>query len=993
MTTLAPTSSPAATLPTSESFAAFDTETLYGKDYSVRDLGPIGYTEDPRFDCYLVSFVTDDGFEFTGHPKDCPWERLRGKTFLSHNSGFDRAVLNRLIALGIAPDWVWPKDWHCTANLCVYFGLPRSLAGSVEQEFGVKVDKTIRDKDIKGKHWDEFGAELQAAVLTYALDDARWCLKLWQKLGAAWPERERIVSYLTYSMGEEGLYMNATGLENEIALLERAKFEAAALIPWSQENPILSPRALAIECRKNGIEPPKSLAKDSVECEAWEDTYGAKFPWVDAMRTWRRCNALSEKFKTALERIRPETNRMPYSMLYFGASTGRWSGTGGFNIQNMGRDPIYFDDAYHISPTKTERFADLRSKIIAAPGKKLVVSDFSQIEARITPWLAGDRETIKLVAAGDAAKRAGGAEVSIYEVHARASMDWTGGVLKKEDPLIYLLAKCRVLGLGFGCGWFKFISLARKMLDADTFMSVFGKEVSTEDTEQFFEYLLKTDGKRRVYLPRWESASLSPFERRVWVNSWLQVTDFREKNPKIVKLWRTLDDGLKRTPSGTTYVMELPSGRELKYFDVTNAGGQFKVRTTRGGHFSYAYGGLLTENCLTGDNEVLTPSGWKRLDSVETADLLWDGIEFVSHDGLVAKGVQPVIDCHGVLATPDHKFLVGNEWVAAECIRPIDATSVRYIYGNEVPNTTAPCLHEGTLRSAVRGPDRHTACGILDSRGDVGSEVRLRSNDLPEGQGSSRSEELQQSVPGTPEAPVAVPNQTRDDETPGLRSVALDEAALRGQQSPGVSQLRRAGDQGIAGVVDEFCGLLGGHGADLGSRSGFGPDGQRSWVFVDELSLDDANGELPQQAWQSPLVGVGCGPAKRGEADDAILPGKAGSSAPHREFSHTGLRAHVYDVLNCGPRHRFAVRPAGAGYYLIAHNCVQATARDVLVEALVRLNDAGIKVLTTVHDEVVCEVDEDFDPKIVADLMTINPSWAKSLPLAASYESSKFYLK
>ena len=46
-----------------------------------------------------------------------------------------------------------------------------------------------------------------------------------------------------------------------------------------------------------------------------------------------------------------------------------------------------------------------------------------------------------------------------------------------------------------------------------------------------------------------------------------------------------------------------------------------------------------------------------------------------------------------------------------------------------------------------------------------------------------------------------------------------------------------------------------------------------------------------------------------------------------------------------------------------------------------------------VHDEVICEVDMDFDPERIVELMTLNPSWARSLPLGAAYETSQFYLK
>jgi len=568
-------------------FGSFDTETDYGKDYSVSDMGVRAYVTDPRFDCYMIGFSAEDGFEWRGHPKDAPWSDLARYNFLSHNAGFDRGVLRRLIELGKAPESVWPEVWHCTANLAVYVGLPRALAKAVEVAFHHTISKNIRNVEMKDKSWHMMSADLQARVLQYALDDARWSLKLWQTYSAEWPEHERLLSADTYEMCEYGFHVDREGVERDIEVLRQALFAAKSKIPWRDEAKILSPKALATHCRANGIEPPSSLAKDSEECAAWEDQYGAQFPWVAAMRDYRRVNTLLEKYIKIRDRI--DTNgRMPYSVLYFGASTGRWSGSGGINMQNLSRDPFYFDDAWSITHQETERSVELRPKFVAAPGHKLIIADFAQIEARITPWLAGDKETIELVRKG----------ISVYDAHGLKSGVWDGqgGSLKKVNKLLYMLCKIQTLGLGFGCGWFKFLVFAKALLkfEEGAFEQIFNAPVTNQQIRAFIEYIEKYD-RKGTHRRNW--VRITPLEQTQWINSWLQVTSYRAANPKIVALWRRLGDDIKRSIGGK-HEITLPSGRVLHYFNVSSRGDGITVQTTRGGNASFVTGPLLLENAV-----------------------------------------------------------------------------------------------------------------------------------------------------------------------------------------------------------------------------------------------------------------------------------------------------------------------------------------------------------------------------------------------------------
>ena len=78
----------------------------------------------------------------------------------------------------------------------------------------------------------------------------------------------------------------------------------------------------------------------------------------------------------------------------------------------------------------------------------------------------------------------------------------------------------------------------------------------------------------------------------------------------------------------------------------------------------------------------------------------------------------------------------------------------------------------------------------------------------------------------------------------------------------------------------------------------------------------------------------------------------------------------------------------------ICENIVQAIARDVLVESMMRLHKNGYKITMHVHDEVVLEVQDDVSSvEEVCRIMAITPNWAKDLPLNADGYECKFYKK
>lgn len=74
-------------------------------------------------------------------------------------------------------------------------------------------------------------------------------------------------------------------------------------------------------------------------------------------------------------------------------------------------------------------------------------------------------------------------------------------------------------------------------------------------------------------------------------------------------------------------------------------------------------------------------------------------------------------------------------------------------------------------------------------------------------------------------------------------------------------------------------------------------------------------------------------------------------------------------------------------------NIVQATARDILAEAMMRLNDAGYKVVMHVHDEAVIEAPFKTSLDDICRIMGQTPHWADGLLLRADGYVCDFYRK
>lgn len=569
---------------TPEQTVSVDYETFYDtkSEYSLATAGGKQlmsvweYLHDDRFRAYWVGIHAPD-VHYSGPVETAPWDRLVGRPLCSHNAAFDEAINTLLQKQGKIPVLHTPAMYD-TIDAVRYLQQPAQLGRAVQAILGKTHDKGFRAV-MNGKHLEDLDADQRVKLAKYGADDAKYCWELMAHTLPTWPLAEQRISTLNRNRGVEGLTIDQVALDAAIEVMQLAHFNLLKNMPWvARGSKPLSVPAMREQGRMSGIPVPASLKLGDTAAILWENTYAKQFPWVAAVRGFRRVNSMLKKLQTWRKRIRPD-GTAPFQLKYFGAAaTGRFSGGGGFNIQNLGKKPMvvckecwncnleYLDedeevnDGYEIDdPCKIcgspKRFViDIRGMILAAPGRSLIIADYSQIEARLLLWRAGDTAMLDRIRKG----------FHIYEAYAREHLGWTreGKMKQDESPegkTAYSLAKALVLGGGYQC-WVKGFVRAAKDMAGLTFTE---KEA----------------------LPH--------------------VQGYRVANPKIVKYWDWHQKWMAHSAimKDPVHEVELASGRTVRYFNPqahTDAKGRasYNAEIVAGDSRMrrWFFGGKLTEN-------------------------------------------------------------------------------------------------------------------------------------------------------------------------------------------------------------------------------------------------------------------------------------------------------------------------------------------------------------------------------------------------------------
>ena len=355
--------------------------------------------------------------------------------------------------------------------------------------------------------------------------------------------------------------------------------------------------------------------------------------------------------------------------------------------------------------------------------------------------------------------------------------------------------------------------------------------------------------------------------------------------------------------------------------------------------------------CIAEGQLVLTDVGLVPIEKVTPKMKLWDGESWVSHGGVIYKGRKGVITYEGLTATPDHLV-----WVEGQS-RPIQFGAA-------------------------------AACGAhLIQTGNGEQPIRLGGNNQPGGT-VERGHELHLTTVGMPKAVV---------QADGYCETAV--------QRTSVYDIRNAGKHHrftVSGHLVHNCGYGGSVGAlkAMGALN-YGLQEEELKPLVDAWRL--SNPHITKFWWDVDKAASICVRERTATETHGIrfyyqsgmmfveLPSgrRLVYVKPKMGLNRFGNESVTYEGV--GEQKKW-LRLESYGPKFV-ENIVQATARDILAEAMLRLNAAGYRIVMHVHDEAVIEAPPDTSLENICSVMGQTPTWASGLLLRADGYVCDFYKK
>lgn len=386
--------------------ASIDFETRSTVD--LPEFGLDKYCKDHTTEVICMAYSIDGNAVRIWTPDQTPPEWLfdPDTKFTAWNAAFEVNIMRHVLKIPVS----WNQFTDSMA-LAAANNLPQSL------EECALVLKVTEQKDPTGKRLIqklskpkrngqfENDSLLLAQMYEYCKQDVRTEMAVAKELRAL-PEKEQRVWEVTQMINDRGVPVDPMELGNAIAAVVTNKATIEAEITTLTGGITANqPAKLAEILRKSGIMVDDLTAETVTKLLANPDTP----PKIRRILELRRLGSLTSvaKYEKMLEV--QVGGRIRNTLVYHGASTGRFASRGGLNLQNLAR-PTLDDKAIEEAigrvlvqgrgGTMDELSSLVRSAIKAPRGYTFVDADFSSIENRVASWISGQKDKVELFRQG-----------------------------------------------------------------------------------------------------------------------------------------------------------------------------------------------------------------------------------------------------------------------------------------------------------------------------------------------------------------------------------------------------------------------------------------------------------------------------------------------------------------------------------------------------------------------------------------------------------------